>query len=74
MNLIGINAYWKVKKIIKMSEKLIWGIVMNKSPVVTNLTRMIRIIKPKRLKNTHKKLISNQNLKNCSKKTHVMKS
>lgn len=67
MNMIAINVYWKVKKIIKMSEKLIW-IVMSKSQVVKNLTRMIRIIKPKRLKNTHKKLISNQNKKLFKKK------
>jgi hypothetical protein len=36
MNMIGINAYWKVKIIIKMNEKLIW-IVMSKSQMVKNL-------------------------------------
>lgn len=65
--MIGINAYWKVKIIIIMSEKLIW-IVMSKSQVAKNLTRMIIIIKPKRLKKTHKKSISNQNKKLLKKK------
>ncbi len=41
---------------------------MRKSQVVENLTRMIRIIKPKRLKKTHKQLISNQNKKLFKKK------
>jgi hypothetical protein len=41
---------------------------MCKSQMVENLTRMIRIIKPKTFKKTHKKLISNQNKKLLKKK------